>query len=222
MSLTRSFSSPSRYAPLSYVSSSPTLVKPKPTCVDLIPSTEFQFFVTLIPDDDPECTLFSGIHARSLLASRVIIFKAKLTQVLRDILEDVPRPCHTTTVSLPMYGEKTSTLQMLTRWLFRSQAQAPFKFDTDVWKYAKLADKYDIPLLRLEVEQYYLSCWPPGCEDIASQFVVFNEACRYHLDGIRDLYYRQVELNVVAFFTAGNHKITVYADHRVLCQVDGH
>lgn len=92
---------------------------------------------------------------------------------------------------------------MLMKWLFRSQLSEPFQFDTDVWKYAKLADKFDIPLLRTEVEHYYLRCWPPGCNDMASQFVVFNEACRYHLDGIRDLYYVQVEMNVVAFFTAG-------------------
>ena len=48
------------------LSSSP-IKRPRQTC----PDQDYQFFVTLIPDDDPESLAFSGIHAKSLLVSKV-------------------------------------------------------------------------------------------------------------------------------------------------------
>lgn len=102
-------------------------------------------------------------------------------------------------VDIPMYGETKETLNWLLRWLFRSQLDSIFRFDRNVWRFARLADKYDIPLLRAEIVQYYLSSWPPGCQDLRSQFVIFNESCRYNL-ACKKKYLEIIERNRADFF----------------------
>ncbi|ORY74383.1 hypothetical protein BCR37DRAFT_224483 [Protomyces lactucae-debilis] len=158
------------------------------------------FFVRLVPDasdkdketpsdaaevDEEE---FSGIHAKALFASRV------LGDMLRNV--EVNRQEE---VTIPMYGENKESLNRLLRWLFRSQLDSIFTFDRNIWKYARLADKYDIPLLRAEIEQFYTNTWPPGCDDLRSQFVIFNESCRYHL-ACRDSYLDVIKRHRVDFF----------------------